>query len=579
MLARGDYAAAAPAYEEIARSAEGSRATEFRAMAALAYQEAGDTANADALLLTLGEDASRPVVALARARSAVQSGDAREALDLALAADERPLSPYQRGVRARVAGKAALALGENAAAAEAWIDAHRYPYPADSAATVLDSTWRAVSSLPPNALTERANAGDALERGFYTLALTASRTLFDRAAFQQAADEWRQRFPTHPAAGLVETLQERAEAMSVLPRQVALLLPFDDTLGPAARAVRDGFMTAWFGDRSDRSRPDVRIYSSASGDIVSTYRQAVAEGAEFVIGPLRKSGVATLQAQAELDTGVLALNVADEQRATPHLGGFYQFGLTPEDEAAQVARRAHRQGSRALLMAPDSAWGRRVMETYAATWREIGGTVLAEVYFSNASEAYSEAVRRALNIDLSEARSAGLRRVLNVPLHFEPRRRGDVDVILLAGFPDNARQLLPQLRYFRAESVPVFATSHVYAGGTDAERDRDLDGLVFADMPWLFGASDPASFVEIRRNWPNESAGFARLYGLGVDAYRLIPYLARMRFQPSLRVPGATGTLWMDGGGIIHRNVVWLRFDNGVPGLLDASPAATERAL
>ena len=45
MLGRGDYAGAARAYEEIARGAEGTRATEFRAMAALAYQEAGDTAS------------------------------------------------------------------------------------------------------------------------------------------------------------------------------------------------------------------------------------------------------------------------------------------------------------------------------------------------------------------------------------------------------------------------------------------------------------------------------------------------------------------------------------------------------
>lgn len=578
MLARGDYAGAARAYEALARDVEGTRAEDYRAMAALAYQDAGDTENADALLLAFEPASARPPARLALARASLQADAPAEALELARDIDTAPLSPYQRGVRARVVGAAASAVGEREAAAVAWVDAHRHPYPDDRAEAVLDATWRAVQSLPGETLADRAETGtDALARGFYALAHAASRTLFDRVAFQQAADSWRQQFPTHPAGALLDMLAERAEAMSVRPRQVALLLPFGDTLGAAAQAVRDGFMTAWYADRGAGTRPDLRIYSTADAEPLAVHAQAVAAGAEFVVGPLRKTGVATLGAAEELGTGVLALNVADEPITGTHLAGFYQFGLTPEDEAVQVARRAFREGTRALLMAPDSAWGRRIMDTYAETWNALGGQVLAQVLYTNEAQAYPEAVKRALNVDLSEARAAGLRRALNLPLHVEPRRRSDVDTILLAGFPDNARQVLPQLRYFRAENVPVFATSHVYAGGTNAERDRDLNGLVFADMPWLFGASDAATFVEVRKHWPAESASFARLFGLGVDAYRLIPYLPRMRYQPGLRVPGATGTLWMDERGVIHRSVIWLRFEDGVPRVLDATSAG--RAL
>ena len=576
LLARGDYAAAGAAYAAYAAALPGEDAAHVTALAALAFQDAGEVLRATTLLGTMAPDSADrdPLAALALARAQLQDGHADTALVLAGRADATALSPYARGVQARVVAGAAAALSDFPTAATAWLKAFRLPYPSAQQAAMTDSAWAALNRLPLAELTEQltATAADPSTHGWYALTAIAQQSGFDPETLRQRLAEWQQRYGDHPAAPLLAAVLERATAAAARPQRLALILPFDETLGGAGRAVRDGFMTAWFSDPNVQARPAVRIYANSGDDILADYRRAVSDGAEFIVGPLQKNLVERLQALPELPVSVLALNVVENRSAgsTPR-AGFYQFGLTPEDEASQVARRAYTSGGRALIIAPNSAWGTRLSSAYNKAWHDLGGTVLATVAYADSSAAYPSAVRRALNIDMSEARATALRRILGIPLRADTRIRADVDVILLAAFPNNARQLLPQLRFFGADSIPVFSTSSVFNGSTRADRDIDLNGLVFGDMPWLFGTVDVESFRVVRRQWPGPAQTYTRLYGFGVDAYRILPFLARMRARPTMRVPGVTGDLWMDANGILHRNMSWIKFVEGVPTVIGES--------
>ena len=101
-----------------------------------------------------------------------------------------------------------------------------------------------------------------------------------------------------------------------------------------------------------------------------------------------------------------------------------------------------------------------------------------------------------------------------------------------------------------------------------ATRNVDLNGINFGDMPWLFGVVDRKLFDVVRRHWPRRADRFARLFGFGIDAYRVLPVLARMRTQSTLRVPGASGELWMNSDGVLRRNLTWLKVVDGIPTLL-----------
>jgi outer membrane PBP1 activator LpoA protein len=130
--------------------------------------------------------------------------------------------------------------------------------------------------------------------------------------------------------------------------------------------------------------------------------------------------------------------------------------------------------------------------------------------------------------------------------------------------PQQARLLLPQLRLAK-NTLPVFATSHVYAGGDDATADRDLEGVEFCDAPWLFDAQPGLPRrTDLNNALPATKGVTARLFAFGMDAWGLVPYIDWMRGHPGSYLPGATGQLVADEFGRVRRVLIWARFADGV---------------
>ncbi|HRE30628.1 MAG TPA: penicillin-binding protein activator, partial [Candidatus Berkiella sp.] len=75
--------------------------------------------------------------------------------------------------------------------------------------------------------------------------------------------------------------------------------------------------------------------------------------------------------------------------------------------------------------------------------------------------------------------------------------RQDVDVIVMAAPPAQARQLKPLFDFYYAEDVPVLATSSIYSGSQNPRSDRDVNGVVFCDMPWLLDTTKGAGLRQL----------------------------------------------------------------------------------
>jgi outer membrane PBP1 activator LpoA protein len=310
---------------------------------------------------------------------------------------------------------------------------------------------------------------------------------------------------------------------------------------------------------------------NSSATLISAFNRALAEGAELIVGPVQRENVEVLLGQGTT-VPVLALNYVDDMQS-PNV---FQFGLSPDQEARQAAERARRDaGSRALVLYPDDAWGRRLHDAFVERFTELGGVIVDQAAFPPTEADYSTTLEQLLALNESESRKQSLRSMLGQPLEFEPRRRYDVDFAFLAARPNQARSIKPQLRFHRASDLPVYATSSVFSGRADPDVDRDMDGILFCDIPWLLGANIGVPDREsVTRALPGAEGSLARLYALGIDAYQMAPYLEWLHANPGDAFPGNTGWLSMDTDGRVYRQLLWARFLGGRPRLVNSTGQA-----
>ncbi|MCA0901758.1 penicillin-binding protein activator [Microbulbifer agarilyticus] len=438
--------------------------------------------------------------------------------------------------------------------------------PLDDQATFTnnDGLWQLLTQLPSAELRLRADESLSPQmRAWYQLALIGRDTQADISTQLSELSRWRQQWPTHPAVSHPPQALQLLEQLATQPAQnVALLLPLSGPLGSAGRAIRDGFMAAYYSALdAGAPTPQVQVYDTGTEQpFEEIYQAAVNGGAQAIVGPLDKSKVANLLATEKLPVATLALNYGDEGRLTDDL---VQFGLAIEDEARQVAQQAFLQGHRqAMILAPESGWGQRGLTAFTEEWNRLGGTVSVSRNYRDNSN-FSQLVSDALLISESKERERALRSALSTPLKFTPRRRGDVDMLFVLAQPQQARQIKPMLSFFYAGELPVYSTSQIFAGNIDRQRDRDLNGVRFTALPWLFEDHN-----ETKQNIVEQAApapAFARLYALGADAFRLYPRLPILRQFPDQQVYGLTGALSLSADGRIVREQIWARINKGAP--------------
>lgn len=381
-----------------------------------------------------------------------------------------------------------------------------------------------------------------------------------------AVDAWRSAHPSHPAAiqlpGALLLLEKMAQQQ---PKHIALLLPLTGNLASSGEAIREGFMAAYYQTlQRGYEVPTISIIDTeASGSLTLAYGDAVALEAEWVIGPLDKKHVNQLAKLERLPLPTLALNYSDQVAVGEQPDNLYQFGLAPEDEARLIAERAFQLGHRRVLsMSPDNAWGKRIYAAFEERWLDLGGNI-AEQRFYKQKKDYNPEIKALLNVDDSQQRYKTIRRIMREPVEFEPRRRQDADWVFLIALPKQGRQIRPMFDFNFAGDLPIFSTSQIFSGKQNRKKDTDLNGIQFTDLPWLLESSELKTNVE--KHQKRAKGSYARLYAMGIDAFRLYPRLTQLAALPNSKIFGVTGDLSIDEEGKIHRKMPFAMFKNGRP--------------
>lgn len=434
--------------------------------------------------------------------------------------------------------------------------------------------WQRLTTLPMSALNGMTTnvRGDTYQ-GWIELALVNADVRAGGATRSDALRLWQDRFPDHPAneqfiANLYNPDETRTMDFASGPiNQIAVLLPISDPrTARVAAAIRDGIIAAHQTD--DRpNAPVLRFYDIGEnpGYVRTAYETAVADGADAVVGPLRKQSVAAIVTMRQIPVPTITLNTVDSGVImSENNENVIQFGLAPEDEARSAASRAIGLSLRnAIVLQADDSRGDREARAFQDSMFSYGGDVVHVAVLPSDKYDYSEEIRNALQITQSDQRFKSLSSTIGEKLFFEPSIRNDVDVIFLAVSSEQARSLRPQLDFFHATKVPRLGTSRVASIEDNLKKNKDLNSIYYPDAPWVLRKSmrkDPLR-QEIINNFSGADGVFAKIYALGIDAYNVT-----IRLDPLSRgdrLSGYTGDLELTPEGRIQRFLDWAQYQEG----------------
>ncbi len=288
--------------------------------------------------------------------------------------------------------------------------------------------------------------------------------------------------------------------------------------------VEQGFLAAANAQPHDLP---IRVYGSfdESKDIVSLYREAVADGARAVAGPLTRDGVGMLAAMPSIDVPTLALNESEVHGQH----NLYFFSLSVEAEARQVAQMAAaEQLQSATIVSTNSPLSQRMSVAFAEGWVGSGRSSPSVIIYNGDPSALS-----GIPIDKGH-------------------------MVFLATTTETARMVRPYLD----AALPVYATSQIFNGNADTLTNFDLNDVHFVDMPWLLQPDHPAVMIYPRpANAP--TADDQRLYAMGIDAFRLLQIILHDNTHTALPLDGVTGKIRLSGQQQFQREAIPALFKQG----------------
>ncbi len=334
------------------------------------------------------------------------------------------------------------------------------------------------------------------------------------------------------STGLVFAQESENTGAQSTHAHIAVILPLQSTsFGKHADSVRLGILAA--AGLMHENGPGVTVYATTedTDQILTAYQRAVTRGARAVIGPLTRNGVTALALSGVVSVPTLALNIPDGDILMPR--DLYSFGLQIESEARQVAQLAFSHGARrTFIVAGETALGGRIAQAFVDEWKKLKAEIAGQFVYSTEGVALA---RLREQVTTSKA-----------------------DIVFLSLDATRARFI----RSYLGGSLPIYATSLVFASNTDTLANFDLEGVRFLDMPWLLQPDHPAVMSYVKPDVHRSALDQERFYALGIDAYRIVQELLRP-YEPMISLDGVTGTITPTDTQQFARALVPAQFSQG----------------
>ncbi len=347
---------------------------------------------------------------------------------------------------------------------------------------------------------------------------------------------------------LLPELQQKLSGLEEV-KQIAVLLPFQGKYEQVSKQIQTGMLKAFLA--SDQSTT-LKFYDSFQLDQVeAVYQHAKQEGADFVIGPLRKEALEQL-AQVK-DPNILALNKIEATE-------FYQFSFKSADEVSQMVALFNQQNYRHIgIMTNDGRTELSKAHALQQAWQENPLRSATLSIYPDENPKLRDALETLINEKTSHKRYNTLRWAIGQSVAFFPRMRQDFDAIVILDDRSRIAVFKPQFEFFGLK-VPVYGSSQLSPENLQENRPYvDLKGVKFLTYP--------AALYPDELNTPFEAYGW--------DSFQLVSQMNKMRVGAVLD-NGKTGLLSLHKREFLQKQV-WAQYNND--GLIEPMPPIVPTGL
>ena len=160
-----------------------------------------------------------------------------------------------------------------------------------------------------------------MERGWLEAAY------IDFGADGATADEWLERWPSHPANDYFYRDLGNGGF-----RNIAYLLPLSGHFESVGAAIQQGVLAAGFDYLPPQSKVQFYDTGSQGESFAAAWYSAQEDNADIIVGPLDRNSLNQLESYSVPAVPVLLLNQSALEQ-------YYQFTLSPENEAVLAAQK------------------------------------------------------------------------------------------------------------------------------------------------------------------------------------------------------------------------------------------------
>lgn len=358
--------------------------------------------------------------------------------------------------------------------------------------------------------------------------------------------------------------------------RIAFLAPLSGPHAGLGRALLDAAQMALFDLADDRLALLPRDTEGQPEKAAAVAQQAMAEGAQIIIGPLFANEAAAVGPLAR-ERGVKVLSFSTDRSVAGN--GVFLLGFTPDQQVERVIGFARTRGmTRFALLAPDSAYGNAVAQATDLATRQTGGQLLRQDRYPGDTADLTPVVRRF---------ATGLRalppRSTEEPAPAETAESHlarPVDAVLLPEGGARLRALAPLLPYFDIDPRTVRFL------GTGLWEDAGLGSEPALVGGW-YAAPAPEGFAEFSRRFEQAFGRRpVRLASLAYDTTALVGILAR-REDPApfsdAALTNPDGFAGYDGifrflpDGLVQRGLAVLEVQRRGSRVIDPAPASFQQ--